>query len=74
MHIADSSTPANFSGGNVSGTRRILQGIPCSPRIDQNALLLRMLRMSGMPTGRIQSPMRIVLVDGRTSELDSLGV
>ncbi len=74
MHIADSSTPANFSGGKVNGTRRMLQGIPWSPRIDQNALLLRMLRISDRPTGSTQSPMRMVRVEGRTSELDNLGV
>ena len=45
--MAESIAPANFSGGNVSGTRRMLHGMPCSPSTLQNARLLRMLRNSG---------------------------
>ena len=35
VHIAESSRPSNFSGGNVMGTRRMVLPMPCSPRIFQ---------------------------------------
>ena len=73
-HIALSNAPANFSGGNVSGTRSTFDGIPCSPRMRQNALLLRMLVIVGRPTGINHSPTRIVRDAGRMSELDSRGL
>ena len=73
-HIALSNAPANFSGGKVSGTRRMFDGMPCSPRMRQNALLLRMLLMIGRPTGISHSPTRIVRGAGRMSELDSRGL
>src|SRR4051812_46678701 len=50
--------PSNFSGGNVIGTRRIVLRMPCSPRIFQNALLLRRNSRTGRDSGTRQRPIR----------------
>ena len=47
-HIAESSTPWNFSGGKVTGTRRIALKMPASLRTPHHVLLLRVSVISGL--------------------------
>ena len=49
--MADSIFPSNFSGGNVIGNRKIVQSIPCSPRIFQKGLLFRSNSTVGLDVG-----------------------
>src|SRR5580698_7941786 len=48
VDIADSSRPLKSSGGNVTGTRRIVLATPCRSRIFQNGSLLRRISTEGL--------------------------
>src|ERR1700676_5245535 len=50
-HIPDSSTPGNFSGGKVTGTRITELKIPALPSQCQNGVPLRMALISVFPNG-----------------------
>ena len=54
--MLEKTTPLNFSGGNVMGTRMMVLKIPLSPRIFQNDLLLRPRSMIGLPRGKRYLP------------------
>src|SRR6476659_938160 len=70
--MAESSTPPNFSGGNVIGTRRTLLKIPNLPRIVQNASLRRPAAMAGRPKGIRYLPILSVRAGAATlAELNS---
>src|ERR1700687_918576 len=50
-HIPESSTPGNFSGGNVTGTRITELKIPAFPSQCQNGVPLRIALISVLPNG-----------------------
>src|SRR5579871_2890765 len=57
-HMPDSSTPENFSGGNVTGTRKTEQKIPASLSQCQNGLARRSSLICGLPRGIEYLPSR----------------
>src|ERR1700756_2603535 len=50
-HIPESSTPENFSGGNVTGTRMTELKMPALPSQCQNGVPLRIALISVLPNG-----------------------
>src|SRR5215469_2702551 len=55
-HMPDRSTPGNFSGGNVTGTRMMEEKIPARPSQCQNGVPRRMPLMVGLPSGTVYLP------------------
>src|SRR5438309_2112532 len=55
-HMPESSTPGNFSGGNVTGTRITEQNIPASPSQCQNGVPLRIPLIRAPPRGKVYLP------------------
>ena len=49
--MPESSTPLNFSGGKVTGTRMMELKMPLSPRIFQKGLLFCFRVARGLPSG-----------------------
>src|SRR5208282_3725763 len=58
-HIPESSTPWNFSGGNVTGTRITELKIPASPSQCQNGVPFRIALISVLPKGMEYLPILI---------------
>src|SRR5579872_6096781 len=71
--MADSSRPLKSSGGNVMGTRRMVQPMECRPRIFQNGSLFRRISMDGRERGMRQRPTRRTRLGGLTLEEDNSG-
>ncbi len=63
--MPESSSPLKRSGGNVIGTRKMVEKIPCSPSTDQKGLLRRSRRMEGRPSGIRRPPRRSMRRGGR---------
>src|SRR5215471_1701780 len=74
VHIAESIRPLNFSGGNVIGTRRMVDAIWCSPKICQKVRLLRRISTIGRLNGIRYLPMLITRSASRTRVEESSGM
>ena len=65
--MPESSTPGNFSGGKVTGTRITEQKIPAFPSQCQNGVPRRMPLIVGLPSGIVYLPIFTLLFGPRIS-------
>src|SRR5213076_1533719 len=72
-HMPDSNTPANFSGGNVPGTRMTELKMPALPSQCQKGVPLRMFLTSVLPQGIEYFPILIAFVGPLISAEDRNG-
>src|SRR5580704_11915994 len=73
VDIAESSLPSNFSGGKVIGTRRMVQPIPCLPRIFQKGWLFLRNSSTGRDSGMRKRPQCKTRVGWLTRAPESCG-
>src|SRR5947199_6724693 len=62
-HIPERSTPENFSGGKVTGTRITDEKIPALPSQYQNGVPRLMPLICGLPSGMVYVPIFTLLLD-----------
>src|SRR5437588_12113492 len=72
-HMPESSTPGNFSGGKVTGTRITEQKIPAFPSQCQNGVPRRMPLIVGLPSGIVYLPIFTLLSGPRISSDEGKG-
>ena len=71
--MPESSTPGNFSGGKVTGTRITEQKIPAFPSQCQKGVPRRMPLICGLPSGIVYLPIFMLRLGAPISAEDRNG-